>query len=88
MVRNMIQLAVGEYIQKVIVKIGLVVATAIILPLLLHSYLLPSFASMVLVCLVSVISVMICVYVLGLTVKERVKVNAKVSKIIFKRNDR
>lgn len=78
MVRNMIQLAVGEYIQKVIVKIGLVVATAIILPLLLHSYLQPSFVSMVLVCLVSMISVMIFVYALGLNSSERTKLNGKV----------
>ena len=82
MVRNMIQLAVGEYIQKVIVKIGLVVATAIILPLLLHSYLQPSFVSMVLVCLVSMISVMIFVYALGLNSSERTKFNGKV--VVFK----
>lgn len=86
MVRNMIQLSVSEYIKKVIVKIGLVVATATILPLLLHSYLQSDFMSMILVCLVSMINVMVSVYALGLTVEERIKVYDKVSTIILKIN--
>lgn len=84
MLRGMIQLSLRAYINKVVVRIGMVVATSIILPLLLHNYLQPNFLNMVLVCVVSMLSVLACVYTLGLNSSERIKVNEKMHALTAK----
>lgn len=85
MIRKMIELSVIDYVKKVILRIGIVTSLSIVLPLLLHLYLQDSFINMILVCVASCLSVAICVYGLGLSGSERLKINNKILYALHRR---
>ena len=84
MIRGMIELSIGEYIQKVVLRVGIVTALSVIVPVFLHNWLQSNFINMLIVCLVSCMSVAICVYFLGLNKSERLKVNNKLIHVLHK----
>ena len=85
MVKNMISMPISEYVKRVVLRIFAVVATSVVFPIILHLKLPNSLLCIMLTCLVSCISVLLSVYILGLTVVERNKINLKIIKYIKKR---
>lgn len=85
MIRAMIALPVGEYVREVVSRVGIVTVLSVVAPVVLHCCLRPGFISMVAVCLVSCASVAICVYVLGLSGSERLKINNKILYALHRR---
>ena len=78
-IRPMIKLSLKEYIIKVIVPIVRVSVLSIILPILLYCTLPDNLWSFIVVCGVSVISVLAVTYFWGITTGERQMVNNKIS---------
>lgn len=78
MVRGMVSLNIKEYMKKVFLRVVAVVCFSIVVPIVLHFYLSECFFSMILVCFVSCLSVLVCVYFLGLTKDEKQKINIKI----------
>ena len=86
-IRGMISLAVKEYVKKVIFRIVVVLCFSPIIPILLHFYLSDSFLNMLIVCLISCVSVSVCIYLFGLSKGERYKINDKIINFIHKKNE-
>lgn len=85
MLRKMIGLHVGDYLRKVYFNVLLVTITALILPIVLHQYLLESFTSFLILSVLSIpCTLMSCLYV-GATSKERMLVYTKVKQTIRKK---
>lgn len=86
MLRRMIGLQVGLYLRKVYFNVLFVTFTALIIPAILHQYLLESFTTFLVLSLLSIIStLMSCLYV-GSTNEERMLVYSKAKQMIFKFN--
>lgn len=87
MIRGMISLTVMEYVEKVIIRIVAVVCLSIIVPIALHLYLSNSFLNMILVCFISCTSVLISVYLLGLSRDEKQKIYVKINNFIHRKHE-
>ena len=82
LVCDRIKMSKKEYFFKVLLKILPVLVLSPILPILLHYYLVPSILTTIVVMSVSVISVIVCIYTLGLQRDERQFIHDKISKIL------
>lgn len=85
-VRPMIHMSLRSFFSQVVVRCAAVGLFAIIIPILLHVVLKESILNTFITIMVSVISVGITSYAIGLTTNERVFVNQKILAIIQKRN--
>lgn len=83
-IRPLIQLSFREYAYEVFIRPGFVSVLASIVPFVLYHYLPKNFWTLLLVCTVSVISVGIFVYWLGLKKNEREMVMEKVRPVLKK----
>lgn len=79
-----IKMQIADYCKNVIYRIFPVALLSPIIPILLHFYLVPSFLSSLIVILISVLSVLILVYLLGLSLTEKKLVKDKVSFVMSK----
>lgn len=83
MMRNMIRLSIHEYIMEVIFRVISVAVVGCIFPIVVYTYLPNTFMSFILVCIVSVLSVAMSVYFLGMKGNERRKIESFIkSKIL------
>ena len=73
-----------DYLKNVVLYISLVSLVSPILPLFIYFKLPVGFFSFSLVSVLSVISVCICAYLLGLNMNERHTINSKLLKIMMK----
>lgn len=87
MISGMIYLSVKEYFEKVVLRIVAVVCTSIVVPTVLHFYLSNNFLTMMLVCLISCISVLVCIYLFGLSISEKHKIVIKINNFIHRKNE-
>lgn len=88
MLRRMIGLQVGVYLRKVYFNVLLVTLTALIIPVILHKYLLESFATFLILSVLSISCTFLsCLYV-GSTSEERMLIYAKAKQMIMKFNQR
>ena len=71
MVRGRLKLSISTYIKKVYIPIMMVAIIAAILPLLVYNYMIDGFVKFFTVSIVSVISVAITSFIIGLTYSER-----------------
>ncbi len=85
MIKNMISLKIREYVYKVIMRIIAVVAMSIVVPSIMHIYLVGNFVNMLFTCLMSCLSVIVSVYVVGFTMDERGNIKSKVCNFINRR---
>lgn len=81
MLRGMIGLQVREYLRKVYFNVLGVTACAVVLPLCASYYLEKGFATFILVCVISVLSVSVSVLYIGCTAQERIFVWNKVQQV-------
>ena len=84
-IRTMINLSIKKYFQKVILKIILVGATSIIIPLII-TYIgnnMPTLIHLIVVCSSSILSSLIFIYTLGLSSNEKTFITNKI-KIFLK----
>jgi len=79
-----IKMSIRDYVLNVLVKVALVAFVSAIIPVLCFVTLPQSILSFFVVILISVISVLLCSYFLGLTVNERCMVNRKIDALITK----
>ena len=82
--RKDIDFSYFDYLKNVVFYISLVSLVSPILPLFIYFRLPVGFFSFSLVSVLSVISVCICAYLLGLNMNERHAINSKLSKIMMK----
>lgn len=68
---NSIRLSKRLFVRKVILRCGIAMATALVLPLLLHLLLKQSFFTSIAVCVTSVLTVMVCMLYIALDAQER-----------------
>lgn len=88
MLRRMIGLQVGVYLRKVYFNVLLVTLMALIIPAILHQYLLESFTTFLILSVLSIpCTLLSCLYV-GSTSEERLFVYAKAKQMIMKFNKR
>ena len=84
MLRRMIGLQIGVYLRKVYLNVLLVTLFALIIPALLHQYLLESFTTFLILSLLSIVCTSFsCLYV-GATNEERMLVYLKTKQMIMK----
>lgn len=79
-----IKMSKREYVKRVFVRVFCVAAIAAVLPMILHMILPGSLLVSALIIVVSVLSVLICSYYVGLTKNEKQLVITKVSAIVNK----
>lgn len=77
-----IKMSKREYVKKVILRVCFVAFISAVIPSVLYVILQQSFYSFFIVILVSIISVLGCSYLFGLTTSERVVVNEKVKIVV------
>lgn len=83
-VRGMIGLSIKKYLMEVCVKSGVVTVVATVLPLTLYFSMTNSLLSAIVVVFVSLGSVSVSAYAIGLTKSERVFVSDKIGQILAK----
>lgn len=83
-VRGMIGLSIKKYLMEVCVKSGVVTVVATVLPLTLYFSMTNSLLSAIVVVFVSLGSVAVSAYAIGLTKNERVFVSDKIGQILAK----
>lgn len=83
-VRGMIGLSIKKYLMEVCVKSGVVTVVATVLPLTLYFSMTNSLLSAIVVVFVSLGSVAVSAYAIGLTKSERVFVSDKIGQILAK----
>ncbi len=83
-VRGMIGLSIKKYLMEVCVKSGVVTVVATVLPLTLYFSMNNSLLSAIVVVFVSLGSVAVSAYAIGLTKSERVFVSGKIGQILAK----
>lgn len=83
-IRPLIQLSLREYAYGVFIRPGFVTVLASIVPFVVYHFLPKNFWTLLLVCVVSVVSVAVFVYWLGLKKNERVMVMEKVKSLLKK----
>lgn len=83
-IRSLIQFSVGNYIKKVLSKVFLVIILSLPIPLLLKSVLADNLINTIIVGICSMLIVMICAYIIGLTKVERMFVADRLRAIITK----
>ena len=83
-VRGMIGLSIKKYLMEVCVKSGVVTVVATVLPLTLYFSITNSLLSAIVVVFVSLGSVAVSAYAIGLTKNERVFVSDKIGQILAK----
>lgn len=83
-VRGMIGLSIKKYLMEVCVKSGVVTVVATVLPLTLYFFMTNSLLSAIVVVFVSLGSVAVSAYAIGLTKSERVFVSDKIGQILAK----
>lgn len=83
-VRGMISLSIKKYLMEVCVKSGVVTVVATVLPLTLYFSMNNSLLSAIVVVFVSLGSVAVSAYAIGLTKSERVFVSDKIGQILAK----
>lgn len=83
-VRGMIGLSIKKYLMEVCVKSGVVTVVATVLPLTLYFSMTNSLLSAIVVVFVSLGSVAVSAYAIGLTKSERVFVSDKIGQILTK----
>ena len=83
-VRGMIGLSIKKYLMEVCVKSGVVTVVATVLPLTLYFSMTNSLLSAIVVVFVSLGSVAVSAYAIGLTKSERVFVSDKIGRILAK----
>ncbi len=77
-VHRQIQLPVGQYIQKVLLKVAFVVALSVILPIVVHNALDSGWICFFASCAVSVLSVALTIYFCGIDSSERILLKEKI----------
>lgn len=82
--RKMINLSLRQYAKDVIAPICSVSVVSVIAPILVSKYMQEGILRLFTVCVVSVVSIIITTYILGLRRNERQVINKKISKIIYK----
>lgn len=88
MMRNMIKLSIREYLKEVILRVCLVAIAGGMVPIIAYVYLKDNtFLSFMSVCLVSVLSVVVSVYFIGIKRGEREKVKAFIKSKIKKNKE-
>ena len=87
LLHQMIGLPIWEFVQKVIVKSVVVALFAFVIPTCFH-YILPfgEFIRLVVVCIVSVISTILSIYVFGLSMPEKIFIKDKIKNKIKHEN--
>ena len=80
--RKMINLSLRQYAKDVIIPICSVSIISVIAPLLVFSYMQEGVLRLISVCVVSIVSIAITTYMLGLRRNERQVINKKISNII------
>lgn len=83
-IRNMINLSIRKYIVEVMVPIIIVTISSLIVPVVVYNSIPDTILSFFIVCAVSVLSVLTCVYLIGLKGSERAMVNSKVMQVVIK----
>lgn len=81
LVRKKIQLSIKDYVVNVFIPIAVVTIVSTITPYILFVKMDKSIMSFLLVCIISIISVLLAAYFLGLSPSERKIVNEKVSQL-------
>ena len=88
MMRDMIKLSIREYLKEVILRVCLVAIAGGMVPIIAYVYLKDNtFLSFMSVCLVSVLSVVVSVYFIGIKRGEREKVKAFIKSKIKKNKE-
>lgn len=77
-----INMSKREYVKRVLLRVILVAIVSAVIPLILYYYLPNTIVSFFVVVIISVASVLVTSYVLGLTQNERIVVTTKVKEII------
>jgi O-antigen/teichoic acid export membrane protein len=85
LINNIIQMPLKIYFHEVVLKIIYVVSSSIILPLFAYVYLPNNISSFIIICILSFLSVLISIYLLGLSTKERIFLKSKIT-AIYKNN--
>lgn len=83
-IRNMINLSIRKYILEVMVPIIIVTISSLIIPVIVYKSIPDTVLSFFVVCAVSVLSVLVCVYYIGLKRSERTIVNNKIMQVVIK----
>ena len=84
MIRPLIKLSLKRYFKEVILRTFVVTVVSSFVPLMMHIRLPQNLSSFILVCLVSVVSVLGTTYLLGLNSNERFMVNNKLKSFKYK----
>lgn len=84
LLKKSIDLPMMRFIHKVTIKCGLIALISFILPSLLYNCMATNWMSFFLVCILSVVSSITVIYILGLSKNERLFVHSKVQWIIHK----
>jgi len=86
-IRPMIHLSISDYMRRVVLRCLIIAACSVVVPMTLYKLLDNSFLSVCTVCLVSVLSVAVCSFFIGLSINERSFILSKVETIIHRRHD-
>lgn len=81
LIHRMIKMPLNIYLKKVGLKIIYVVASSIIIPLFAYVYLPNNVSSFIIICILSFLSVLISIYLFGLSTKERIFLKSRIMTI-------
>lgn len=81
LIHRMIKMPLNIYLKKVGLKIIYVVASSIIIPLFAYVYLPNNVSSFIIICILSFLSVLISIYLFGLSTKERIFLKSRMMTI-------
>ncbi len=84
LMRNLINISIGLYLRKIILPILSVALLSPILPIIVHNNVDDGLLHFLIVCLISIVSVILSSYYLGLSALERTVVQNKVASLIVK----
>lgn len=84
LVCHKIQMSIREYVIKIIVRVSGVAILASVLPILLYLLLQDNLLNAVLIIVVSIISVIVCSYLIGINSAERSMINQKILMFVMK----
>ena len=77
-VKSMIQLRLGQYCKEVILKCFIVTVTSLILPITAKHFIDETFVNFLMICIISILSVILSAYYLGFNKEEKLFVNKKI----------